>query len=234
MEAGAALEAEGRLDEALAEYSKAAEADPEAAEPHWAMAQVYRRQQRAVEALTALQRYVALAPDGRHADTARQQMDALRRPTGAPARPVGARQAPRPPTSGASTPARSRWVEGQWNLACRLEAAADYDRARRAFGYILTREPNFIGKARVYEHMAFCSLGLDPPEHSRAVHYLEEAAKEYRRLGSDEEAERCLDLASRQEAYLRAGRAEELAPGEAASPPPPPVAPQAIITEEPS
>jgi len=232
--AGAALEAQGRLDDALREYEKAQKAEPEAAAPHWARAQVYRRQNRAVEALGELQRYVALLPDGPHADTARRQIEALRQgPKPNPwavlaGQPVGA------PAPGPQASATDQWVQGQWNLAARLEQAGQYDAARRAFGYILTREPNFIGSAPLYEHMAYCSVGLDPPEYSRAAHYLRAAAKLYRRSGSAEDADRCLGLAADQQAQAGAGSALEPAPTASESPAPKPVAPEAVVREGPA
>ncbi|MFQ6131338.1 MAG: tetratricopeptide repeat protein [Armatimonadota bacterium] len=231
--AGAALEAQERYDEALAEYRKAADADQEAAEPHWAMAQVYRRQKRAVEALSELQRYLTLAPDGPHADTARQQMEALRQPAKPdPLAPLVGRQLRSSPSPPRAT-ARNEWVEGQWNLALRWEAMGEYDGARKAFGLILTREPNFVGRAPLYEHMAYCSLGLDPPEYDRAAHYLEQAAKEYQRLGSTADADRCLDLAAQQRAQVRA-ESEEAPPATGAEEAVPESVPPAVIEEEPA
>ena len=60
---GVASAADGRLDEAIAEFSRALTLDPESAQTHWHLGAAFASQNRRVEALEHLQRSVQLDPD---------------------------------------------------------------------------------------------------------------------------------------------------------------------------
>jgi tetratricopeptide (TPR) repeat protein len=59
---GVASAADGRLDEAIAEFSRALTLDPESAQTHWHLGAAFASQNRRVEALEHLQRSVQLDP----------------------------------------------------------------------------------------------------------------------------------------------------------------------------
>jgi spermidine synthase len=60
---GVASAADGRLDEAIAEFARALILDPESAQTHWHLGAAFASQNRRVEALEHLQRSVQLDPD---------------------------------------------------------------------------------------------------------------------------------------------------------------------------
>ncbi len=195
------------------------------------MAQVYQRLQQDDQADRALRRYLVLAPNGQHAVAAEEQLRRLS--STAPSQPPAAPHSPREPLPSQQPrprDARREWLAGQFRLAQDLERQGRYLEARRAFGAVLTVEPNFEAEGEVYEHMAWCSLGLEPPEYAHAAAYLRAAAKAYQRLDRPDDAQRCLIMAEEraEQAADTAAAAASPPPG----PPPPPVLPEAEPTRD--
>ncbi len=88
---GVASAADGRLDEAIAEFSRALTLDPESAQTHWHLGAAFASQNRRVEALEHLQRSVQLDPDNGPAATRSGRDPGVRQPMGRSRQSSGAR-----------------------------------------------------------------------------------------------------------------------------------------------
>lgn len=75
---GEALLAQGEVDASLAEYQKALEIDPVFSSAFLGLAQCFERKAQWVDAQKALERFIALEPEGRRTDDARDKLQELK------------------------------------------------------------------------------------------------------------------------------------------------------------
>jgi tetratricopeptide (TPR) repeat protein len=67
----------GRLEEAVQEYEKAVEIDPDFFNSHFMLGEIYRELEEPEKALAAYQRFLRLSPTGPQADQARAAITEL-------------------------------------------------------------------------------------------------------------------------------------------------------------